>query len=91
MHKATSEVVPASSPTAFSPDPGGVAPEAGPPCQQSLPSDPLKLWLPEPQPVLEFPLREPKRGEEWRAPLGASALGPEAMQGEGGGGEKDGG
>ena len=57
MHKAMSEGVLASSPTAFSPDPGDVAPEAGPLPQQALPSDPLKLWLPEPHPVLEFPLR----------------------------------
>lgn len=74
MHKAMSEGVLASSPTAFSPDPGDVAPEAGPLPQQALPSDPLKLWLPEPHPVLEFPLREPKRGEEWRAPLGGHQL-----------------
>lgn len=67
------------------PRPRGVAPEAAPRPQQALPSDPLRLWLPQPQPVLESPLREPERGEEWRA----STL--VVVQGGGGGGEKDGG
>ena len=67
------------------PRPGGVAPEAAPGPQQTQPSDPLRLWLPQPQPVLVSPLREPERGEEWRAPALV------AVQRGGGGGEKDGG